>query len=710
MRFITPGKKEPPAGAPAVSAKRQIFSRAVNWEVPVIALVAGFLRLYRLDTSEFDGDQAAIFGMAREAVRHGLLPIVSNRASIGIENPPAVIDFLMFPAALSANPLLAVVMVGLLNTAAVLLTYFFTRRYFGRCAGISAALLYAAAAKPLNYSRFIWQQNMLAPFVVLFMFALCMGVVERRRGWFVPAVLLLGVSYQLHETAALLIFPLLTAVLLAPATLRWRDLALASGGLLILFAPYALWEFTTHFADVTIVLNATRLRAHIDTTAINSYTFLLSPNGFAFNYRLPASPASILHQVGFILNPLRYTLILLLAAGLALVGIAALWAQPPGAHVTQAASAEIHRRPPMKRKTPLSALINWGGDLRANPYRCGLLLVFTWQVVPLLFLSRHSLPLYVYYLLILMPGPFILMGLLIEQLLSWTRQRSWYLRGAHAGIYIIAFLTITAQLVAGTATILDATRGVNGHGKAFNDLGSLQGALSEADRLAETHHLKRVYVTIDSASQTAISYLAQQMQTPTTLFDDSHCLVLPNPADGPAVLLVSPYAQLTLTLLRIYASLQLVGRSPRLGAPPFRLYIVSTAPLTRLAHASASFVNDLQYDDMQRLPASPSWLATRWTLLRSLPAASRTIYNYQLTAAAETSLCAFTAIHAGNELIVAFMPLHATHLTLKGQMYTEIPYHPSFGPLRFETDLTLYTPRVILRTARGKDGIALPSS
>ncbi|HET7641343.1 MAG TPA: hypothetical protein VFK47_21720, partial [Ktedonobacteraceae bacterium] len=162
---------------------RGVLPWLYSWEIYVIALVAGFLRFFHLDTSEFDADQAAIFGLAREAVHLGLVPIVGIRASIGIENPPAVIDLLMLPAALSANPLWAVVMVGLLNTIAVLLTYFFTRRYYGRLAGICAALLYAAAAKPLNYSRFLWQQNMLAPLIVLFMFALFYGVVERRKGW-----------------------------------------------------------------------------------------------------------------------------------------------------------------------------------------------------------------------------------------------------------------------------------------------------------------------------------------------------------------------------------------------------------------------------------------------------------------------------------------------------------------------------------------------
>src|SRR5437588_11413880 len=148
----------------------------------------------------------------------------------------------MIPAVLSADPLWAVVTVGLFNMLAVLLTYFFTRRYYGWLAGIIAALLYTAAAKPLNYSRLIWQPNLLAPFIMLFMFALFWGGVERRRGWFFPAVFLFGVIYQLHEISVVLVIPLLVTLVLAPGTLRWRDLVLALISILVIFSPYILWS------------------------------------------------------------------------------------------------------------------------------------------------------------------------------------------------------------------------------------------------------------------------------------------------------------------------------------------------------------------------------------------------------------------------------------------------------------------------------------
>src|SRR5260370_20861755 len=132
------------------------------WEIVPILAIAAFLRFYQLTTTEFDADQAMVFRMAWDAINHGLIPATSNIASIRIVNPPAVIYLLMIPAAFSSNPLWGAIFVGLLNVIAVLLTYLFVRRYYGRIASIIATLLYATAAKPLHFSRFIWQQNLIA--------------------------------------------------------------------------------------------------------------------------------------------------------------------------------------------------------------------------------------------------------------------------------------------------------------------------------------------------------------------------------------------------------------------------------------------------------------------------------------------------------------------------------------------------------------------
>ncbi|HTD19509.1 MAG TPA: hypothetical protein VK667_08275, partial [Ktedonobacteraceae bacterium] len=296
---------------------------------------------------------------------------------------------------------------------------------------------------------------------------------------------------------------------------------------------------------------------------------------------------------------------------------------------------------------------------------------------------------------------------------------AWYWRGLHYAIYIIAALTIIAQITTATAAVIDATDGANPHGKTYNDLGSLQRALTEADQLARQRHLNRIYVTTDIYSQTAMSYLAQQMQTPTTLFDDSRCLVLPAVADGPAVLLVSPYAHLALSLLHQYASAQLVDRPARLGAQPFQLYIVAPGPAPRTVAASPTFSGTLQLLNVQRFHSSRNyipWVVARWKLLRSLPPGIRITYNYAMMAlpndgmlVTQRSLCTFTSTRAGDQLFVAFeLPNHAapfTQVTLKGQIDTTTPYHPLLGVLHFQTDLTTDSQRIVLRTKNGRDSI-----
>src|SRR5260370_40002996 len=116
---------------------------ASAWEVFLILLVAGFLRFYQINTTEFDEDQAQLFRMAYDAVHHALLPTTSNAASIGISNPPGVIYLFMPLAALSANPMWGAVLVGVFTTAAGVLTYIFTPAYYQRYAATISARLYA---------------------------------------------------------------------------------------------------------------------------------------------------------------------------------------------------------------------------------------------------------------------------------------------------------------------------------------------------------------------------------------------------------------------------------------------------------------------------------------------------------------------------------------------------------------------------------------
>jgi hypothetical protein len=705
--------------APTSGVMGKIRSWLSAWEIYPIVLIAAFLRLYQINTTEFDEDQAMVFRMAHDAIYHGLIPATSNIASIRIVNPPAVIYLFILPATLSANPIWGAILVGLFNVMAVLLTYIFVRRYYGRIAAIIASLLYATASNTLFYSRFIWQQNLIAPFAVLFIFVLFWGVVDRRKGWLFPALLLLGILIQLHETTVILSVVLLVALLLAPGTVRWRDLALGIASLLLIFFTYLLWEFSTKFADLNVLLRVEKLPAHFDMQALVYYRLFLDPfdhiptNTHALQYML-------VPYIGWLHRFMLFSLLCGFATAIA--GLLDMLRMTAQSDPRRGGSGEDVGGGRLRR--PIQVALSMVKQFRASPQRCGYLLLLSWQIVPVLVLSRHAVPIFPYYLLMVMPGPFILIGLFLSTLISWLQRhgRRWNI--PRYGVYVVTCLVIVAQLLGSFAAIADEANGNTPHGYSYNTLNSLESALTEADQLAVQRHLNHVYITTDQYTQAALRYLAEQMQTPTTLFDASSCLVLPGPASGPAVLLIGPDDTFTGTLLKQFATTMLVDKPERLGGAPFHLYIVQPLGGQKPDTMNEAFVNNLQLLDDQAEQVrydKSTWLATRWSLLRSAAPYYRTTYTYDIQALPNgnqgqevSSQCVSTSIRAGDQLVVAFQrPKNASEpasVTITAMSYTTMPQNVSYGPFRLEDIRDQRTRPSLLQTSTGMSGLVIRTS
>ncbi len=680
-----------------------------TWELyPIIALAA-FLRLYQINITEFDDDQAVLFRMAYNAIHHGLLPIMSNGASIGIAQPPGVIFFYMIPAFFSSNPLGGVLLTALLTLAAVIFTYIFTRRYYGRTAATIAALLYGTAAAPVHYARFIWQPNIMPLFTILFIFALFWGVIERRKGWFIPALLLLGLLYQMHEVTLLLIVPLAVAVIFAFQTLRWRDLLFSLIALIIIFFPYLLWELYTKFTDIHTILMLSKQESHVDSQAIQFYRLFLVP----FTQQ-PTYPGSLMQTVAPLLSWLLYLMPALAISStvFALVCLAVYFYRagtPQGAErQTNADTAQ----------SKTSFRTRWH-SFAANPYGGGLTLLLLWLLLPLIVLSRHSIALHTQYFFVLMPAPFILIGIFAAQMIAWSRPVPT-LHLARYGIYVLVVLITLAQFTGTISQVIDIDNGnYDGRnlqiGTYYNDFNTLQQAINDADQQAQQHHLSHIYIASDFVTRSAESYLLEHtsLHTSATLFDVTSCLVLPAPATGPAIMLVSPYDTYAIDALRQFATLNLLARPYRLGGPPFQLYMVT--PLSGQP-SSQTFINNLQFVDSQTYIShaadgtASNMLAMRWTLLRSAPTTFSDTYTYAFTLDLSNgkqiqSTCSLTSLHAGDQLISAFrLPANTIvpqEVSINAEYYTTYPDNPSFGPLHLEIDGTLNTPATPLTTPGG---------
>jgi hypothetical protein len=256
--------------------------------------------------------------------------------------------------------------------------------------------------------------------------------------------------------------------------------------------------------------------------------------------------------------------------------------------------------------------------------------------------------------------------------------------------------------VGSTASLIDSVNGINSHIFGYDELGYLQHALREADEIAQQRHLNRVYITMSSYDDTltALPFLAEQMRTPTTLFDATSCLVLPAPDDGPAVLLVRSTDKVVSALLSHFATTTLVDQPSLLGTSPFQLYIVTPgAPNLQPTRARNEFVNHLQLlaPQAQQLSiGTSSFFVTRWTLLRDEQPRLRTAYTYIMRAKLDLpdagsirSDCTLTSMRAGDQLLTTFRLPQGSALpssfSITSQFLLTLPYTISLGPLHFET-------------------------
>ncbi len=691
------------ANQPSVSGSRALLRRLSRfclqaWEISFVIAFATFLRFYHLSLTEFDTDQAVLWNMARGALVHGLIPATSNIASIGIDNPPGFIYLLMIVAAFTANPLLGAVLTAFLNVVGVVLTYVFTRRYYGRLAAIIASSLCAISMAMILYSRFIWQPNLLLPLIVLYLLALYVGAVEQRTGWFACAFPLLGLMIQLSGSSIYLAAPLAMALLLGYTKVRWRDIAIGLFLFACMYRTYALWEASNNFADLSSLLGTTSGHAVIDTQAIMDYARFVAPPILPANspYLLSTHLISLLHWDERIIYVALLASFLLLLLGL-------VWQRVQ--LVTHQKDEQIEGGSLKKFEGAWQGL--WGRWQRFvdSPQRRGILILLAWQLVPVLFLTRHSISLQVHYFLVFMPGPFILLGLLVSQLTRWSASIKDLGRWWRPLFPTLALLLIALQAFGSLVWLLDSTSNQQRNSTNYNTLQDLQAAVNAADQLAQTNHLHRVYIDTNVRTVEALTYLAGQMHTPHTLLttNNAHCLLLPGQTQGPSVMLFGPAEPLDEALVRQFTSAQLIKASARLGGAPFHLYIVQ--PLQAIS-SQTSFVHTLAL--AQKQPGTFLWqnthstsrfFATLWTALGNQSAAAGTAYTDHFNAnylgkgtdsSGQSTNCGFTSIAAGEQLLVPFVlpaaqMAQTTGFSIRGQSSIKEPEIVNYGPFRLQT-------------------------
>jgi 4-amino-4-deoxy-L-arabinose transferase-like glycosyltransferase len=376
----------------------------------LVALAAA-IRLFGLQFDEFKADDANALQLARDMVGGHSLPLVGIRASSGLDKGPLFIYLLAIPALFSDDPRFGLIAVALANAAAVALCYAFTRRYFGRPQAMVAAALYASGYALIFYSRRLVEPDLLAPFVMLWILAIFSLGVRRRPISFAWACLGLAALVQLEQANVALVPVLLVAAFFARRHLKLRHVALGLALFALAHATFVVHEIQTGFGSVEAVRHILGEPSRLNGDVLDVASWLVTP-----------APAGLVHyQIG----PQRDGLFD--GSPLIAAGNVAFW-------LTLIASA---------------AWLGLRCLVAPQKERPRYVLLVCWILLPVLFYLRHQRDIYPYYILAVMPGPYVMVGGFFAAVGQTTRWRlGWRPRlGLAISLVLLVMATSTYAMV-----------------------------------------------------------------------------------------------------------------------------------------------------------------------------------------------------------------------------------------------------------------------
>lgn len=165
-----------------------------------LLIVSAFLRIYRIaDFMTFLGDEGRDVLVAYN-ILHGKLTLLGPTSSVGGFFLGPVYYYFMAPFLwlFHYDPVGPAIMVALFGVATVVLVYLIGKEFFGRIAGLVAAILYMISPLVLAYSRSSWNPNLMPFFTLITLYVVYKSLYKNKLWFMVLAGFLFGVCMQLH--------------------------------------------------------------------------------------------------------------------------------------------------------------------------------------------------------------------------------------------------------------------------------------------------------------------------------------------------------------------------------------------------------------------------------------------------------------------------------------------------------------------------------
>jgi len=355
----------------------------------LILLLAAGLRLTRLDLIEFKYDEATWARSALAIVHEGRLPALGMVSSLGPYHPPLMSYLLALPFALSRDPRLAAGWIALLGVAAVGLTWWVGRTYFGRRVGLLAALLLSACPWAVIHSRKTWTQSREA--LTLLFIAAVLALVARRKPWALAAALAAtGLLISIHLGGLAFVLMLLLLAVLFRRSIRPLPALVGLLLFLLILSPYLLYEVGHDWPNLRSFVNLAGQTATLDLQAPRMAAMITG--GYHLQDLAGERFADFLASI----LDLRW----LDQAEMALLWVGLAW---------------------LVYRVGRELLTSRG---RLSPDGAARSVLLCWFCLPVALLLRHAAPLHPHDLNLLYPVQHLIIALLLVDVLDWTSRSS----------------------------------------------------------------------------------------------------------------------------------------------------------------------------------------------------------------------------------------------------------------------------------------------
>lgn len=361
-----------------------------------VLLLGAFLRLYKIDQyMTFLGDEGRDVLIVRRIFTEFHPPLIGPGTSVGnMYLGPLYYYMMALPLLISGfSPVGPAVMVALLGVVTIGFVWFVTRKWFGKIAGFTAAILYAISPTIITFSHSSWNPNIMPFFSLLSMYAIWKVWKENELNW----LIVLGFSFafvlQSHYLGLFLLPVIFVYWLLKLINTKNKGILkifirksiLAFVAFIMLMSPLFIFDLRHNFLNTKALI---KLIADRNST--------VSINLFDIVKKIPSTLQLIVNDI---LGVRLQMPLLILVLFLVLVGLAIF--------------------------------------IKKYKEKQEVVFVISWLLFALIGFSFYKLPIYDHYMGLIFVVPFILIGEMFERLCKLSKFTSFFTVLMFAVLFIV---------------------------------------------------------------------------------------------------------------------------------------------------------------------------------------------------------------------------------------------------------------------------------